>query len=95
MRHTIMTEDDEQEDPSWLKDLDWVEVNKLRQAYDAGGEKALKKAMHDLLNKDAMQFARVMFAYLPDRGPKAVEDALEAMGYTLQELVELAKKKQH
>ena len=34
-----MTEDDDLlEDPSWLKDHDWIEVNKLRRAYENGGD---------------------------------------------------------
>jgi hypothetical protein len=33
-----MVLDDEPEDPSWLLDHDWLEINKLRQAYKDGGE---------------------------------------------------------
>jgi hypothetical protein len=88
-----MTEDDEPEDPSWLKDRDWVEVNKLRHAFKDGGGKALVKAWRDLLDKDALQFSRVMCAYFPDRA-RHIEDAIEERGYTL-ELIELAKKRRH
>jgi hypothetical protein len=91
-----MTEDDEPEDPSWLHDLDWPEVNKLRKAYKDGGDSALEKAWRDLLEKDALQFARVACAYDPDRMPTRIRDTIEdTTGHTLQELIELAKKKQH
>jgi hypothetical protein len=90
-----MTEDDEPEDPSWLHDLDWPEVNKLRKAYKDGGASALEKAWRDLLEKDALQFARVACAYNPDHVPQHIKEAIEDAGYTLQELIELAKKKQH
>jgi hypothetical protein len=90
-----MTEDDEPEDPSWLHDLDWLEVNKLRKAYKGGGGDALKKAWRELMDKDALQFARIACAYMPDRMPQHIKDAIEDTGYTLQELIELAKKRQH
>ena len=77
-----------------LRDLDWVEVNKLRRAYKEGGKKAVKKAWRDLLEKDVVQFTRVGCAYWPDGMPKVLEDALEAMGYTMRELIDLAKKRQ-
>ena len=90
-----MTEFDEPEEPSWLHDLDWVEVNKLRRACKDGGDDALEKAWKDLLEKDVLQFARVACAYAPDSLPRRLKDAFEDAGYTLQELIELAKKKQH
>ena len=89
-----MTEGGEPEDPSGLRDLDWVEVNKLRRAYKEGGKKAVKKAWRDLLEKDVVRFTRVGCAYWPDGMPKVLEDALEAMGYTMRELIDLAKKRQ-
>jgi hypothetical protein len=87
--------DDEPRDSTWLKDLDWVEVNKLRRAYKDGGDKAVEKAWKDLLKKDAMQFARVACAYDPEHMPQRIKDAVEDAGYTFQELIELAKKRQH
>jgi hypothetical protein len=90
-----MTEPDEPEDTSWLKDHDWIEVNKLRRAYKEGGAQALQKAWGELMDKDAVQFARVACAYAPDRMPQIIKDGVEDEGYTFQELIELAKKKQH
>jgi hypothetical protein len=90
-----MVLDDEPEDPSLLLDHDWLEINKLRQAYKDGGDKALEKAILSLLEKDVLQFARVACAYDPDHMPQHLKDAVEEAGYTFQELIGLAKKKQH
>ena len=83
--------DDEPEDPSWLRDHDWLELNKLLHAYKDGGDEAVKKAFRDLLEKDALQFARVECAYNPSRMPQQFKDAIEDTGYTFQELIELPK----
>jgi hypothetical protein len=85
----------EPEDPSWLTDLDWLEVNKLRRAYEDGGEKALNKALRDLFEKDMPQFVRISFAYGAEDLEGRIKDAIEDAGYTFQEFIELAKKKQH
>jgi hypothetical protein len=90
-----MTDFDEPKDPSLLWDLDWVEINKLRRAYKDGGDDALEGACRDLMNKNMHQFARIACAYMPDQMPQRIKDALEDDGYTLQELIELAKKRQH
>ena len=90
-----MTEDDDLlEDPSRLKDYDWIEVNKLRRAYEDGGDDALVRAWWDLYRKDLDQFSRIACAYDPDH-MRRIRDAVENAGYTLQGLSELAKKKQH
>jgi len=48
-RHSPMIDhDDLLEDRSWLKDQDWIEVNKRRRAYEEGGDDALVKAWGDL-----------------------------------------------
>jgi len=90
-----MTELDEPQDPSWLKDLDWVEVNKLRRAYKKGGDDALLKAWRELMDKDSLQFARVACAYDPHYMPRRIKKAVEDAGYTFQDLIALAKKVQH
>ena len=84
-------DDDEPEDPSWLRDRDWLELNKILNAYKDGGDEAVKKAFRDLLEKDALQFARVACAYNPSRMPQQFKDAIEDAGYTFQELIALAK----
>jgi hypothetical protein len=87
--------DEEPEDPSWLLGDDWLEINKLRRAYKDGGDKALDKALVDLLEKDAVQFARVACAFDPDNMPQQFKDTIENAGYTFKELINLAKRRQH
>ena len=87
-----MPDFDEPTDPSWLRDLDWVELNKLQRAYKDGGEDALEAACRDLMNKDMHQFARIACAYMPDQMPQRIKEALEDDGYTIQEFIELAKR---
>jgi hypothetical protein len=89
-----MADSDEPEDPSWLGDLDWIEVNKLRHAYKDVGEDALVKAWRDLYCKDVQQFIRVACAYDPGH-IRRIKEAFEDAGFTFQDLIELAKQQQH
>ena len=90
-----MIDFDEPKDPGWLLATDWVRLNKLERAYKDGGDDALEGACRDLMNNDLQQFARIACAYLPDHMPQRIKDDLEDDGFTLQELIELAKKRQH
>ena len=90
-----MIDFDEPKDPGWLLAIDWVRLNKLERAYKYGGDDALEGACRDLMNNDLQQFARIACAYLPDHMPQRIKGALEDDGFTLQELIELAKKRQH
>jgi hypothetical protein len=90
-----VTDLDEPRDPGWLEAIDWVQLNKLERAYKDGGDDALEGACRDLMNNDLQQFARIVCAYLPDHMSQRIKDALEDDGFTLQELIELAKKRQH
>jgi hypothetical protein len=89
-----MIDFDEPEDPSWLQDLDRIEVDNLHRAYRDGGNDALIKAWRDLYFKDVQQFIRVASAYDPGR-IRPVKEAFEDAGFTLQDLIELAKNKRH
>jgi hypothetical protein len=62
-----MTDFDEPKDPSWLRALDWVQLNKLQRAYKDGGDDALDGACRDLMNEDMLLFARIVCAYMPCR----------------------------
>ena len=70
-----------------------VGLRHLFHAFKGGGGKALVQAWRDLLDKDALQFSRVMCGYFPDRA-RHIEDAIEERGYT-QELIDIAKKRRH
>jgi hypothetical protein len=95
MDNALMTAFDEPKDPSWLRAYDWVQLHKLQRAYKDGGDDALEGACRDLMNTDMLQFARIVCAYMPDQMPQRIKDAVEDDGYTFQELIELAKKRQH
>ena len=41
------------------------------------------------------QSSLVACVYFPDRVPQGIQDAIEARGYTIRRLIELAKKRQH
>jgi hypothetical protein len=45
-------------DTSGLTDADWTEINKLKLAYDKGGQKALSKAIEELA-ADEIRYMRV------------------------------------
>jgi hypothetical protein len=87
-----MTDFDEPKNPSCLWAFDWLQLNKLQRAYKDGGDDALEGECRDLMNKDLLQFARIVCAYMPDQMPQRIKDALEDDGYTLQQLIELAEK---
>jgi hypothetical protein len=53
-------------DTSRLTDADWAEINKLRRAYDSGGDEALKRTYKDLCKGHPIRWVRVMGAYFPD-----------------------------
>jgi hypothetical protein len=92
-RHSPMIDSNEPENPSWWQDLDWIEVSNLRRAYRNGGKDALINAWRDLYFKDVQQFIRVACAYDPDR-IRPIKEAFEDAGFTFQDLIELARKKQ-
>jgi len=52
------------EDTSGLSDADWVEINKLRDAYRTGGQKALRDAWRKLTD-DPIRTVRVYGAFFP------------------------------
>ena len=78
-------------DTSWLTDADWVEINKLRNAYESGGQKALSKAMKELEN-DPIRWVRVMGAFLPELIREQIKDAMADWGMTEDHLRELIRK---
>jgi hypothetical protein len=70
-----------------ITDADWAEVNKLRRAYDGGGDEALKRA-YEQLCKDPIRWASIMSAFHSDY-VRAKVDAYAALGffYTKQRLL--------
>jgi hypothetical protein len=62
-----------------ITDADWAEVNKLRRAYDSGGDEAQKRA-YEALCKDLTRWVRVMSAFHSDY-VRAKVDAYAALGF--------------
>jgi hypothetical protein len=66
-----------------ITDADWAEANKLRRAYESGGNEALKRAYEELC-KDPIRWVRVMSAFHSDY-VRAKVDAFAALAFFLHE----------
>ena len=73
-------------DTSRLTDADWAEINKLRRAYDSGGDEALKRAYKDLCKGNPIRWVRVIGAYFPDYVREKLKDAMADLGMTIEDL---------
>jgi hypothetical protein len=78
-------------DTTGLTDTDWAEINKLKNAYDAGGQKALSAAL-DQLAKDPIRATRVLGAFFPDLVRETIKDQLAEEGITEEDLRALIRK---
>ncbi|MCF2523899.1 hypothetical protein [Bradyrhizobium sp. G127] len=79
------------EDPSGLEDADYAALNKLRRAYEEGGEKGLSLAF-EALSKDPLRYIRVVGAMFPDMTREAIKDELAAKGIDEEDLAEMKRK---
>jgi hypothetical protein len=79
------------ENPSGLTDMDWAEINKLRRAYESGGQPALNEAMLEL-TKDPVRYVTVMGAFFPDMTREAVKDSMAEVGLTEDDVREMVRK---
>jgi hypothetical protein len=82
---------DEIVDPSGLTDADWAEINRLKTAYETGGEKALDSAFEQLA-ADPIRAYRVVAALFPEMLREQTKDALAERGITEEDLREMLKK---
>jgi hypothetical protein len=78
-------------DTSGLTDADWPEINKLKRAYDEGGDKAMSRALEEL-QKDPVRAIRVLGAFFPERVREALKDAAAELGITEDDIRDLARK---
>ena len=79
------------ENSEGLTDADWVEINRLKRAYEAGGQKALSKAFAELA-KDPVQYVRVVGAFFPNDVREAIKDEMAEQGMSKDDLRELIRK---
>ena len=77
---------------SHLTDADWAEINKLRAAWQDGGQKALSKAMGELADADPVRYASMIGAFFPDMLREAIKDEMAELGMTEEDLRELIRK---
>jgi len=80
-------------DPSRLTDADWAEIKKLQNAYETGGQEALRAAYREL-GKDPVRYMRVMGALYPDEVRNSIKDAMVKRGLTEQDILEAALERE-
>jgi hypothetical protein len=78
-------------DSTGLTDADWAEINKLRRAFDKGGQAGVSKAMVKLA-KDPMRYVTVMGAFFPDVIREAIKDSVAEAGMTEEDIREMVRK---
>jgi hypothetical protein len=61
-------------DHAGLTEADWLEVEKLRSAYIAGGNSCLGKALEDFCKRNAIAYIRVLNAILPNQIREALKE---------------------
>jgi hypothetical protein len=90
----IMAGDDDRgiEDTSSLTDADWVEINRLKHAYKADGDKGLQEALEQLLQHDPVCAVRILCALIPHGMGDALADELAEHGLTVEDFRELIQK---
>jgi hypothetical protein len=79
------------EDTSRLTDADWAEINKLKRAFDSGGDKELLQAL-ERLKQDPVRAVRVLGAFFPHKINEALKDAAADMGMTAEDWKEMLQK---
>lgn len=78
-------------DTSGLTDRDWAEINKLKQAWEAGGQRALNKAV-DNLAADPIRYMTIIGAFFPQMVTDAIKDEMAEKGVTVEEVRALMEK---
>ena len=76
---------------SGLTDADWIEINKVRRAYERGGWDAFWSEL-ETLGDDLIVKIKVVGAFFPDAIREAIEDELAESGLALEDLREFLKK---
>jgi hypothetical protein len=88
--------DDEPElvDASDLTDVDWAEINKLKEAFAKDGREGFERAFDELYERDDIHWMRIAYAYYPTTVTEALKDNVAEAGLTAEDLRELIWKLQ-
>jgi len=76
-------------DTTDLNDADWVEINKIKQAYAQRGQRGFVKALDALYKMDRFRWLGVVLAYYPRAVREAMRDNMAASGVTAEDLQEM------
>ena len=77
--------------PSGLTDADWIEIHKVRRAYERGGWDAFWSEFETFGDDFILQIT-VLGAFFPDVIRNAIKEELAESGVTLKDLRKLLKK---
>lgn len=80
-------------DPAALTDAIWLEINKLRAAFETGGHEALQQAYREL-GKDPVRYIRVMSAIYPNEVQVSMKDAMAKRGLTEQDILDAVRMRE-
>ena len=80
-------------DPSLLTDADWVEINKLKKAYESGSKDALHKAYREL-GSNPVRYVRVMSAFYPSEVRASLKVAIAKRGLTEQDILQAVRRRE-
>jgi hypothetical protein len=77
-------------DTAALTDTDWVVVNRVNRAYEAGGIEAFWDELENL--DDPVQAITVASAFFPDLIREVIRDHMAEHGLTIDDLREILRK---
>ena len=86
-----MAGDHEIKDTSGLTDADWAAINKLRRAYDGGGDEALRGLTRTYARGTRSlgpSYGRVFSDYVREK----LKDAMADLGMTIEDLRDMIRK---
>jgi len=74
-----------------LTDADRGKINKLKRAWELGGDKGLQRAISELF-KEPIIGTRIMAVFYPKMVTEAIKDEMAKLGMTKEEVEALLRK---
>jgi hypothetical protein len=78
-------------DTTRFTDADWAAVNKLKCAYEDGGQRRLSAELEEL-KKNPVLYITIMHACAPERIREVMKDVMADQGITEQDLRDAIRK---